>query len=298
MDFEADALGAALNELKLHAFAPGFERLQGAWQLPFPEDAISLHVLVLGRCTVATDGPLWIRSLKRGDTLVVNRGVGGSFAAAAAGNDPAEIVSVRIQLDAPHGHPLLEALPPFIPVSAGRIPSPRSLEPILEALQSEFLAPSLGHALLVTEILKLLFIEALRVHLLDLAWDDRGWFRALADSQVRASIAAAHRMPLGAVTVAQLASEGERSRRRFGAQFARFTGLKAGTFLRQARARRAAQMLRDGFTSLDHVARASGFTTRQALCRAFRRELGTTPAAYWRRIHGRRLPRSHSESQS
>jgi hypothetical protein len=172
---------------------------------------------------------------------VVNRGVGGSFAAAAAGNDPAEIVSVRIQLDAPHGHPLLEALPPFIPVSAGRIPSPRSLEPILEALQSEFLAPSLGHALLVTEILKLLFIEALRVHLLDLAWDDRGWFRALADSQVRASIAAAHRMPLGAVTVAQLASEGERSRRRFGAQFARFTGLKAGTFLRQARARRAAQ---------------------------------------------------------
>jgi AraC-like DNA-binding protein len=292
VDLEVDALTAALNELRLRAFAPGLEKLEGSWQLPFPEDAISLHVLVLGRCTVATDAPLWIRSLRRGDILVVNQGVGGSFAAASPGDESTEIVSVRIQLEAPHGHPLLEALPPLIPVSAGRIPAPRSLEPIVEALQGEFSAPSLAHTTLVTGLCKLLFVEALRVHMLDLAWDDRGWFRALADSQVRASLSAAYRTPLGAVSVARLASEGERSRRRFGAQFARYTGLKAGTFLRQARARRAAQMLRDGVTSLEHVARASGFASRQALCRAFRRELGTTPATYWRRIHGRRFPRS------
>jgi AraC-like DNA-binding protein len=284
VDFQPDALSAALKELELHASAPVLGRRRGIWQLPFPENSISLHVLVVGRCTVDTDAQLWNRMLRRGDLLVINRGVCGAFAQASAEDDWTEILSARIHLEAPHGHPLLEALPQFIPARNGQIPLPRSLEPTVEALLSELSAPSHAESLLVAELCALLFVQALRVHMLELAWDDRGWFRALADPQVRASMAAIYRTPLPAVTVAELASAGERSRRRFGQRFAQFAGLKAGTFVRRTRARRAAELLREGFTSLEHVARVSGFATRQALCRAFRRELGTTPATYWRRI--------------
>ena len=35
----------------------------------------------------------------------------------------------------------------------------------------------------------------------------------------------------------------------------------------------------------------TGYRSRPSFCRAFKRELGVSPAAYWRRVHRRPFPR-------
>ena len=54
-------------------------------------------------------------------------------------------------------------------------------------------------------------------------------------------------------------------------------GARPSAFLRQTRVRHAAELLRAGETDLDRIATASGYASRQGLCRAFRREPGSRP---------------------
>jgi len=59
----------------------------------------------------------------------------------------------------------------------------------------------------------------------------------------------------------------------------------------QRRIQRVLQLLEDGHHPLEQIAQETGFASVSGLCRAFRREVGTTPGAYWRRVQQRRLPR-------
>src|SRR5262249_61153827 len=84
---------------------------------------------------------------------------------------------------------------------------------------------------------------------------------------------------------------GGRSRRRFGGRLRGIAGVRASDFVRSLRLRRARDLLAAGSSSLDVIAREVGLSSRQVLCRSFRREFGLTPAAYWRRLHQRPFPR-------
>jgi AraC-like DNA-binding protein len=294
VDLVPDALTSALHELGLRCSYPRAETLSGDWRLPFPRDTISLHVLLRGRCSIETDIPLWNRRLDLSDVLVVNRDVGGALIPAGSMAGPTEVLSVGIHLEGPVGHPLLVAIPPLIAARIDRVPLPASFEPAVVALQSEISRPSGGHPLVLMDLSRVLFVQALRIHMLDLSWDDRGYFRALVDPILRDSLLAASQPSRAGASVAELASKAERSSGRFRVRFRQFAGQAPGSFVKEVRVRRAAELLRKGCTSLDQVASESGFASRQGLCRAFRRELGTTPAAYRRRFHGRRLPRSRS----
>ncbi len=82
-----------------------------------------------------------------------------------------------------------------------------------------------------------------------------------------------------------------RSRQRTHARFTQLSGTRPSAFLRRERVRRAAGLLAAGETDRDRIAKASGYATRQGLCRAFLREFGVTPAAHWRAIHRRPFPK-------
>lgn len=128
-----------------------------------------------------------------------------------------------------------------------------------------------------TRLCEVLFVQALRAHIADdLSWTDQGWFRMLADPLLREHLAEVARPE---ATVSSLANALGRTRQRTRARFTQFGGTSPSALLRQARVRRAAELLRAGDTDLTPIARASGFGSRQALCRAFRRELGVSPAA-------------------
>ncbi len=286
MDLTPDALAAALDELKLRCIPicepPSAER----WCRPFPLDAVSLHLVVGADCLIRTEVKLWRHRLERGEVLVVNRGVRGELRPANEHDVVPEVLSMRVHLDAPHGHPLVAALPQLIRATPARIP--RSFGPAVDALLEELSIPVVGREAIIRRLGEVLFVQALREHVSDVAWDDEGWFRALADPVLREHL---HWAAHPKASVSSLATAAVRSTRRIRARFGRFAGVKPSTFLLDARLRRAAELLRQGETDLERIAALSGYGSRQALARAFRRQLGVSPTAYWRQAMRRPFPR-------
>jgi len=295
MSSDQDPLSEALEELRVrcHPFATTDRRRP--WTRELPRDAVTLHVPLSGACHIAVDTSLWTHWLDRGEILVVNRGLGGALVARDA-DEPPEIVSARVSFDAPHGHPLLDALPDFIQARPGGGIVPASFEPLLEAFLTENERPRRASKTLITVLLEALFIQALRCHLVDLQWSDRGWFRVLGDPVLRSWPGPEAGNGTGVKNAAELAASVNRSPGRASARFRELAGFTHFRLLGRTRARRAARLLREGETDLARVAHLVGYRSRQSFCRAFRRELGSSPAAYWRSIHRRPFPRRPEEA--
>lgn len=286
MDSEPDALEAALEELRLRCALMRESPSDRPWRRAFPEDAVSLHVVLDGGCVIDADIHLWRYRLDPGEVLVVRPGVRGALRATRDDHPPA-VLSARVRLEAPLGHPMLSSFPAVIRTSASR--GPRSFDPSLHALREEQLIPTLGQAVVASRLCEVLFVQALRKHITDdLCWTDQGWFRMLADPLLREQLAAASRP---GSTVSSFAHALTRSRQRTRARFTQFGGTTPSRFLSQSRVRRAAELLRAGESDLERIASACGFASKQTLCRAFRRELGMTPAAHWRATFRRPFPR-------
>jgi len=281
-----DPLVDALEELRFRCVLMTDSGDAGPWRRPFPADAVSLHVLLEGGCLIEADLHLWRHRLDPGELLVVNRAVPGALRATSEA-EPPEVLSARVHLEAPLAHPMLEAFPPLIRTRAGQIP--RSFGPSLHALREELAIPTLGGGIIASRLCEVLFVQALRAHISDdISWTDRGWFRMLADPLLRDHLAQAARPGASVLSIAKALG---RSRQRTRARFTQFGGTSPSALLRQARVRRAAELLRAGEADLDRVAAASGFGSRQGLSRAFRRELGISPAAHWRATQRRPFPR-------
>jgi AraC-like DNA-binding protein len=291
MNERLDALEDALAELQVRCVPITSGAAPRPWRREFPLDAVSLHVPLEGRCHIDVDTPIWVHRLERGQVLLVNRGVAGALRPASESDPPPEVFSARIELEAPHGHPLLDAMPQLVQASPGDGAAPRSFGPLLEAFLVEFRMPVLGRGALAARLCEGLFIEALRSHLLDLSWADTGWFRVLADPVIKAQLGLPPSETGKVATVTNLAAAANRSPRRFGARFRQFAGFTPSDHVRHTRARRAARLLREGETDLARIAHVTGYRSRPSFCRAFKRELGVSPASYWRTVHGRRFPR-------
>lgn|GEM_PF-522226 len=289
VDLTDDALAAALADLDLRCLplpeAPG----AGEWRRPFPQDHISLHVVVSGDCLIDTPVPLWRHRLRTGEVLVVNRGVEGELRATGGDRRLPEVLSMRVQLDGQPGHPLVHSLPKIIRANPTGVP--KSFGPALDTVVGELSIPLVGQTSVLARMGEVLFIQALRMHLGDLAWNDSGWFRALADPVLREHL---HLAPDPAVSVSVLARAAHRSPRRLRARFLRAAGARSAAFLRDARIRRAATLLRDGEHDLAKIAALTGYGSRQALARAFRRRFGVSPTEYWRQAQSRPFPRAQA----
>jgi AraC-like DNA-binding protein len=286
MDLAPDALTAALDELKLRCEPLPEPAPAEGWRRTFPLDAVSLHVVVGADCLIRTEVKLWRHRLERGEVLVVNRGVRGELRPVNEHDVAPEVLSMRVHLDARHGHPLVAALPQLIRATPARIP--RSFGPAVDALLEELSIPVVGREAIVRRLGEVLFVQALREHVSDVAWDDEGWFRALADPVLRDHLNWA---AYPEASVSSLATAAVRSTRRIRARFEQFAGVKPSTFLRDARLRRAAELLSQGEAHLERIAALSGYGSRQALARAFRRRLGVSPTDYWRQENRRPFPR-------
>jgi len=87
-----------------------------------------------------------------------------------------------------------------------------------------------------------------------------------------------HRAPEEPWTVATLAREAGMSRSAFAASFKSVVGESALRYLTRWRMELARSLL-DGDLSVSEVAERVGYASDAAFCRAFKRELGTTPTS-------------------
>jgi len=96
----------------------------------------------------------------------------------------------------------------------------------------------------------------------------------------RALVMISQRAPDGSFNVNALSRELDCSREYLTRRFRATTGVSPSDYLAQQRIRLAATALRAGDEKLETIARQSGFSNANYLCRVFRKHAGVTPAAF------------------
>jgi len=132
-------------------------------------------------------------------------------------------------------------------------------------------------------------VEAIRRHIESLPAKQTGWLAGLRDRFVGKSLALMHAKPAHAWTVEELAGTVGLSRSALAERFTGLVGQPPMQYLIRWRLQLAANLLRSGKRTVAAIAADVGYDSEAAFNRAFKRELGVTPAA-WRRAPTTTVP--------
>lgn len=177
-------------------------------------------------------------------------------------------------------NPLLDALPRLLHLPAGGASARHDLAAL--AVRVERSEP--GAAALLERASETMFIDALRRYLESLPAGSTGWLAGLRDPQLGRALALIHRAPARPWTIDDLARAAGLSRSVFCARFLRLLGQPPMQYLARWRMEAAASLLRNSRAPVASVALEVGYESEAAFARAFKREVGTSPAR-WRREH-------------
>lgn len=171
------------------------------------------------------------------------------------------------------------------------------LSALVRLVGEESLEERSGRDLVLTRLVEVLLIEALRVASADDA--PSGLLRGLADPRLAPAIRQMHGRVGRAWTVEQLAKTAALSRSAFFERFTRTLGLPPMEYLLTWRMALAKDLLRQGELGLPEVAERVGYRSASAFSTAFTRHVGQPPSRYARSLSGpRRVHASRREGRA
>jgi AraC-like DNA-binding protein len=194
------------------------------------------------------------------------------------GGEEALVLSAGARLGSPD-HPLVSLLPTVLLIGPSGDRADEWVQATLRALAAEAAIPRPGGETIITRLCDVLLLQAIRCWIESSPDAHQGWLRALRDEHVGRALAAIHRDPARAWTVASLAQVAHLSRAAFAQRFAELTGDAPMAYLAEHRMRLAAAMLRDEGLSAGEVAFRVGYGSLAAFSRAFKRVTGSPPGA-------------------
>jgi AraC-like DNA-binding protein len=276
--------------------------LSAPWGIRIPAcphpGGTSLHFLARGRAWLTADERR--RALDEGDLVLFLHGDESLIADApdtperaiytvpelshpielrhGGGGEGALVLSAGAQLGSPD-HPLVSLLPAVLLIGRSGDRADEWVQATLRALAAEAAIPRPGGETIITRLCDVLLLQAIRCWIESSADTHQGWLRALRDEHVGRAMAAMHRDPARAWTVASLAQIAHLSRAAFAQRFAAQTGSSPIAYLAEHRMRLAAAMLRDEGLSPAEVAYRVGYGSLAAFSRAFKRATGSSPVA-------------------
>ncbi len=192
-------------------------------------------------------------------------------------DEPADVRSLigYCVFDSPDAALLVSLLPRVVHVRGQR-----RLATLVQLVGEEARAKLPAREIILTRLLEVLFIEALRSTSGSTA--SPGLLRGLADDRVAAALRRMHDVPSHAWTVAQLAKEASLSRSAFFERFNRALGSAPMEYLLAWRMALAKDLLRRGEFDTAEVARHVGYGSTSSFSVAFARYVGLPPARYSR----------------
>ncbi|TSD95136.1 AraC family transcriptional regulator [Skermania sp. ID1734] len=176
--------------------------------------------------------------------------------------------------------PLLSVLPQAVHVPGGR-PGQEWLPLSLQLLLAETVSRRPGAWVMISRILDLLFIHALR------EWSSTndhkpGWLTAAMDSRLAPVLSAVHAEPDRPWSVVEMAGLAQQSRSTFAQHFTKLLGQSPAAYVTERRLDRAAHLLRSTNEPVSRIGLTVGYTSEAAFSRAFQRHFGQPPLR-WRR---------------
>lgn len=280
---------------------------------PTAEHLVLFHLLVDGEAAVRVPGSDSV-PLQPGDIVVLPRGdahdlwngavseladaslllpkiLNGAIASERGGGSGpvTKFICGYIGCDRQAERLFLSGLPPVFKVNIRHEASGEWIESSIRYLASERGSTRAGRSALLAKLAEALFIETLRQYMAELPPEGTGWLAAARDPAIGRALAAIHREPAEAWTVAELAKQAGVSRSVFAARFSDLLGEAPLAYIARWRIQLGARLLETTDESVLQIALQVGYESEAAFNRAFKREFDLPPARYRR---GRAQPTS------
>ena len=306
-----DVLSEIFSTLRLNGSLYFRARLSGAYAVEVPRErrTIRFHLVREGACLVTVPGEGDIE-LGQGDLIIIPDGapqvlssgegipavplgdvlakipVEDGILSCAAPPSPAvrfpnvDLLCGYCVFDEAIDHPILKALPGAMVLRSGDLAQEPCTRGALEllALEAELEAP--GMIGVLSRLIEIVFLQAVRGEADADARHSAGFIAALRDNSVSKALRAIHRDPRAGWTLESLASEAGMSRARFADRFARLVGVPPINYLAQWRLMKGRALLAETGASLEDIAVRCGYASAASFSRRFKQEFGIGPGAY------------------
>ena len=190
----------------------------------------------------------------------------------------------RLSFDQGEMHPLLAQLPPLIHIEGDS--ASEWLKATSQLISEEIRAERIGSTALMDRLGGVLFIQVIRSYVESLSDDQAGWLGALRDPRIGGALELIHEKPAKAWSIGELAAEVGMSRSAFAGRFKALVDETPMQYLTRWRMHRAAYYLRTEGLNIPQVADRVGYESDATFDKAFKRYIGTSPAAYRRSEDG------------
>jgi AraC-like DNA-binding protein len=295
----SDPLSDVLALAGLRAACSARLQAGGDWALRFRPIELKFNVVRHGECwLLMPDTPA--RHLKAGDCFVVSRtpfilasspevqpidaadvfSHVGACATFGIG-DAVELLGGSVSLGSPAVVELIDLLPPAIIIRATS-GSASSFAWLLDELDREWQSSQVGAYAMCNDLLRLIFVHALRHHITTADAADLDWLSGLRDPAIAAVLRDIHNQPEKAWRLGEMADIACMSRSSFAALFKTRVGHAPVEYATRWRMRVAASRLCNSVDSVSTIAAALGYLSDAAFGVAFRRIHGKSPGRYRR----------------
>ncbi|HQS45273.1 MAG TPA: AraC family transcriptional regulator [Xanthobacteraceae bacterium] len=274
----------------------------GGWARKFKRsDAIKFLAVVRGTCWLSTEGsPAVPARFEAGDVVITNGAPGVILASAAewlanAPSTPLErdadgnlragdgsdfmMIGGLLEVNEQRCGFLRESLPPLVHANGQRSEAAK-LRWLLTELAEETQRKRAGSTTAIMHLAKLLFVEALRLHIESTKSDKSGWLIALDDRRISIALREIHAQPSHAWNLEELARLSGMSRTSFAVQFRDVVGIPPLTYVLNWRMRLAERELSETDHSVADIAWSLGYGSESAFSNAFSRATGVSPGRF------------------
>jgi AraC-like DNA-binding protein len=304
-----DVLAEVLDSLKLRGRFFCRCELSAPWALGFDAGVFAhFHVIERGTCCLQLHGEAHAVAVEEGDLLlVIPRGQGyqlsddprtppiqlteivgksqGGLRAVirhGAGGAATNLICGAFEFQGPQAAASLAALPQWIRVPKRERHANEWLNATVRFLRRETREPSMGSETIITRLIDVMFVEAVRAWLKDQPEGSAGWLGALRDPSIGTALGLIHKAPEKPWTVPLLAAQVGMSRSPFAARFTALVGQAPMSYLKRWRLQLAARLLQNQALALSSIAEQVGYESTPAFSRVFKREFGVAPGQYRR----------------
>jgi AraC-type DNA-binding domain-containing proteins len=297
-----DPLSDALDLANARCVLTGSLIAGGIWGRRFERSqAVKFLAVVRGACLRSSEaGPAEPVRFEAGDVIITNGAPGiilastperlidapsalperdqGGHLRLGEGDD-FMMIGGLLELDQQRCGFLRESLPPLLHVR-GQTEDAAKLRWLLHELAAEVERKRAGSATAITQLAKLLFVEALRLHIDTAAGTQSGWLTALDDRHISVALRGIHADPAHPWTLGELAALSGMSRTSFAVRFRNVVGIPPLTYLFDWRMRLAERELSETDRTVADIAWSLGYGSESAFSNAFRRARGLSPGRF------------------
>jgi AraC-like DNA-binding protein len=300
-----DILTDVLSTLKLTGKIFCCSELSAPWAMDIPQsDFAHFHVIERGSGWLKIKNSGQTISLASGDLVIVTTGSGHIISDSpetapialseilkqkksgcnqiefGGGGIKTHLICGSFHFNNLKSNPLLTVLPALIHVRSSQSKMADWLESTLKMLAYEANSSKPGNQTILTRLIDIIFIQAIRAWLEQQSGVAVGWLAALSDHQIGAAIGKMHQMPNQNWSVSSLATQVGMSRSLFAARFTTLVGKPPLSYLTYWRMHLAISILMERKTSVGEVALKVGYESEAAFSKAFKRYFGLSPSFY------------------